>query len=445
VSRGPAPRQRTQPWVAGVLAFGTALLAWRLAAFVDRYAVDVLFWDQWDFLGGLFDGADLWTLFRWQHGPQRQGVAMWLIAALYDLSAWNGRADAFAAAGLMVLCAVCALWLVRRVAGPLRVWDLCVPLIFLGTQATETFVGTTNLAHGPVPAMLLVLYALALTLMDLRWRAAALVLLHFLAVNTGFTVLLAPITPVLLIAFALAPGRSTADRVLLGAGVLGCIGANLLFMQGFVFVTAVPCFQFPHPHPQAYVPFTGYVLSRPFGLIPGRGLRPVFAILTAGVLAAVALASTYRLLRSRGTAPAPTPIAAALIGFAMLFAFNSAVGRICLGMGAAGSTRYVPYVLPGLFAFYLLLRTSSRAWRTAALGVFLALCIGKELYTRASDEEAAMYAGYKNAWRACYLVRHDVQQCNAEAGYPIYPADFDRIRQRLDWLEARKLSLFRNR
>ena len=39
-------------------------LAIRLFAFVDRYAVNLLYWDQWVFLTGVFDGADSWTLFR---------------------------------------------------------------------------------------------------------------------------------------------------------------------------------------------------------------------------------------------------------------------------------------------------------------------------------------------------------------------------------------------
>ena len=53
---------RVSPWlVAGVFV----VLAVRLANFISSYTVNIIYWDQWDFLQGLFDGADAWTLFRW--------------------------------------------------------------------------------------------------------------------------------------------------------------------------------------------------------------------------------------------------------------------------------------------------------------------------------------------------------------------------------------------
>ena len=68
---------RVSPWlVAGVFV----VLAVRLANFISSYTVNIIYWDQWDFLQGLFDGADAWTLFRWQHGPQRQGLGNLIIA-----------------------------------------------------------------------------------------------------------------------------------------------------------------------------------------------------------------------------------------------------------------------------------------------------------------------------------------------------------------------------
>ncbi len=148
--------------------------------FVNRYTVNIIYWDQWDFLQGLFDGADTWTLFRQQHGPQRQGLGNLIVAVLYPATGWNGRADAAATAVLMVLAALAGLWLVKRVCGSLRPWDLVVPLIFLTTSSAETYVVAPNLAHGPLPALLLTTYALALTIPSHSARCASLVVLNFL-------------------------------------------------------------------------------------------------------------------------------------------------------------------------------------------------------------------------------------------------------------------------
>ena len=67
-------------------------LAVRLALFIDRYAVNLLYLDEWDFLPGLFDGADAWTLFRWQHGLQRQGLGNLITAVVLEQTGWNGKA-----------------------------------------------------------------------------------------------------------------------------------------------------------------------------------------------------------------------------------------------------------------------------------------------------------------------------------------------------------------
>src|SRR4030095_16264167 len=83
-------RSRITVWI---IAAAFVVMAVRLALYLNRYAVNLVYWDQWDFLSGLFDGADTWTLFRWQHGPQRQGIGNLIIAVLYTATGWNGRVD----------------------------------------------------------------------------------------------------------------------------------------------------------------------------------------------------------------------------------------------------------------------------------------------------------------------------------------------------------------
>src|SRR5262250_475132 len=49
-----------------VVASAIAATAYRLVLAVDRYSVNILFWDQWDFYTPLFDHAYLWQIFTWQ-------------------------------------------------------------------------------------------------------------------------------------------------------------------------------------------------------------------------------------------------------------------------------------------------------------------------------------------------------------------------------------------
>jgi hypothetical protein len=422
------------------------LLAVRLADFVNRYTVNIPYWDQWDFLDGLFEGADAWTLFRWQHGPQRQGLGNLLIAVLYRATGWNGRADAAASAFVMLLAALAALWLVKRLCGRLSPWDVVVPLLFLTTSNAETYVLTPNVAHGPLPALLLIGYALALTIQSHPLRCVAVVVLNFFCVNTGFTLLLGGVTPVVLLLLACSPQLGARGRAMYGAAVIASIATIAFFLHGYIPSSATDCFQFPHDLPSQYLPYTGFVLGRPFGLYAGvsTGQLLVGSAVALGMAAFVAYAA-FRLVRTRGES-ALWLVVSCLAGFTMLFAASSSVGRVCLGLDSAVASRYIPYILPGLLAIYLVLRRASgRSYvASALLPVFLVACVAKER-DELSANEAAAYRQFKQRWRDCYLSTHDIDACDTVAGHAVYPVpQATRLQQKLDWLEARKLSLFQD-
>ena len=139
-------------------------------------------------------------------------------------------------------------------------------------------------------------------------------------------------------------------------------------------------------------------------------------------------------------------VVASLSGFALLFASATAVGRICLGIYSANATRYIPYMLPGLLAVYLVIRKSAAKTPVAyaLLPVVLVACIAKE-GDEVSANEATDYFKYKQRWSECYLSRHDIVACDAWAGHAVYPApEATRLQQKLDWLESRRYSLFQN-
>jgi hypothetical protein len=434
-------------WTPWILGFAFVLLTLRLAVFVNRYAVNILFWDQWDFLQGLFDGADAWTLFRWQHGPQRQGIGNLIHAALYSATGWNGRADAAASAAFLVLAAAAGLWLVKRVCGSLRPWDVVVPLIFLTNSAAESYFVAPNLAHGPVPALLLVGYGLALTIPSHVSRCLLLVVINFLAVNTGFTLLLGGITPAILLLQACATPLTIRERAVSAAGIAACLATVALFFHGFVLHAATDCFQFPHVRPWEYVPYTGFVLARPFGFEAGDGaLRLLVGTAVGCVMTGFVAYAVLRLIQSKGNSVL-WAITASFTAFALLFASTTAVGRVCLGLYSANASRYIPYMLPGMLAVYLVIRTATPNLRAARalLPLFLVACIGKEL-PRLSTNEAATYYKYKQRWRDCYLALHDIHECDMRAGHQVHPASqATRLQEKLDWLEARRYSLFRDR
>lgn len=446
-----APARSRVGWTSArvatwVIAGAFVVMGARLAVFVDRHTVNILYWDQWDFLAGLFDGASTWEMFRWQHGPQRQGLGNLILAVLYPATGWNGRADAAASAVALLFAALTAVWLVKRLFGSLRPWDAVVPLLFLTTSCAETYVVAPNIAHGPLSALLLIAYALALTIRAHGARCAALVVVNFFCVNTGFTLLLGGITPALLLVLACAPHLTTRDRAMYAASIAASLATLAFFLYGFVPQSATDCFQFPYGRPWEYVPYAGFVMARPFGLDAGvDAARLVLATSAFVAMAGFGTYAAFRLVRMRGDSIFWAVIAS-LTGFTLLFASATAVGRICLGINSANASRYIPYMLPGLLSLYLVIRRSASISPIAyaLLPVFLVACIAKEGDTLAANE-AADYFKYKQRWRDCYLSMHDIDACDAWAGHQVYPAPRETaLQQKLDWLEARRYSLFQD-
>jgi hypothetical protein len=138
-------------------------------------------------------------------------------------------------------------------------------------------------------------------------------------------------------------------------------------------------------------------------------------------------------------------VVALLLGLTTLFVLNTAVGRVCTGLATGGSSRYVPYVVPGWLAVVI----AARCWARPALGwsvvgAVLVLIAVRTLNTRGDEEMGRHFADGKRRWAECYRRRHDIQGCDRETGFPLYPNPaWTRMQEKLDFLEARHLNLFR--
>src|ERR1700683_5622524 len=146
----PAPRG-AQMLVAVVFA----ALAVRLLRLTAQYSVNIFFWDQWDFNDAtLFEHRSLWEIFRFQHGPHRQGLGGVMAALVEPWFRWNSRTEAFLVTGIVVIAGLCMLWLKCRLFGPLAWTDVAIPMIVFTPAQWESDWNTVNLAHGILPVLL---------------------------------------------------------------------------------------------------------------------------------------------------------------------------------------------------------------------------------------------------------------------------------------------------
>lgn len=442
---GPATKAVARPALGAAVALGaTALLSARLFAFVSRHAVNVLYYDQWDFWEGLFQGQGLWQLFRWQHGLHRQGLGYLLIAACARLSGWDSRVESFAIGALLVIAAGLALLLARLLRGSWSVFDLCIPLLVLSLAHFEILIGTLNPAYGPMPLLCVLAYVLAFQIERPLLRLGALLLLGFGATYTGYGFFLGPLS-VAVLALLLAGAARRREGVALHAAALALSILSLAtFFCGYRLVS--------EPAPPARPPLADYLqylnilFLRPFELQDVRPLKMGLGF--PFVLGALALGawSGWRSLRSRGSSRLHLTLFT-LSAFSLLFAVNVAAGRAPLGVGQAASSRYLSYLVPVVLAGYLALSLAPLRprWKSALLLLLAAGLLAKE--ARAFDHGAVWIAKFsegKQRWKACFLREGDVARCDAEAGFQIYEAPYvsDRLRWKLDYLRQHQLNLF---
>jgi hypothetical protein len=424
------------PWfaVAAAVVAGCARLLW----IVRRYGVNVFFWDQWDYLDPLFRGESLWTHFRWQHGPIRQGLGYFVIDAIYAFSGWDARSDGFAGIVAMACAAALLLAVSKRLFDRLSVFDAIVPLAVLSSSAFEVLVGTPNPSHGPLPLLLVAAFSLSLFIERAWIRTAVTSALTFAAVYTGFGLFLGLVAPVVFAANAIRQPQARLPNLTgLALGFLSWAS----FLQGYRFMPATDCFRFPDPQPVRYLTFFGALAIRPFALFAHSGAGAAAAALGGCALVLVSAIAGFHFLR-RGDPLSRTVFV--LCGFSLLFAAGSAVGRACLGTSQAEASRYVPYMAPAVVGAYFLLRSlPATRLRDVALSCLLLGCIAKETWP-GLHVQLQWYGHGKSAWAECFRARGDIARCDAETGFPIYPRpEATHLDQKLAWLRERRLGLFK--
>ena len=415
----------------------------RFFTFISDYAVNVLFYDQWDFLSLFFKGqAGPGELFLYQHGPHREGLGLIVDSFLYPATRWNTRAESFFIGGCIFAAALLALLLKYRLFGRLSYADIAIPLIFLTTAQYETFIGTPNAAYSGIPLLLILCYCLALTARRYQVRYALCLALNFFIIFTGFGVFLGPVTIGM---FALQCYRRVrgASDIPLGASVFVlvlAIASMGAFFLNYRFEPAVACFVFPDPHLFAYPHFLAVMAARFFGVASSLGIAALVGIPVVLCVAGISAVLASKLI-SKDSLGNVQLVAAILLAFSILFAVDTAIGRACLGTGAALAPRYATLLIPGVTAVYFYLQTlSPDGIRRGITSIFILLLIPGCLSV---DGGADWYADGKRAWVQCYLSSENISECDKSAGFVIHPyPDQTGLKQKLDFLKAHRLNLF---
>jgi hypothetical protein len=446
----PGSNDHFQRWVVVFVLGAAFLLSVRLLRLVDLHAVNLLYFDQFSLYDAFTGDTNAWELFRWQHGPHRQGVAFFLTSAIANLSAWNTRVEAFAVGIVTCVAALLALGLRRRISGPFRSADVAIPLLLLTPAQYGVFLHTPNTSHAAGPLLLLMLYGLAWTLADRRWRYGSIVALDFLMVHTGFALFVGAITPALLAIACLhelrAGGRSAVLLPL--ASVALSLAWVALFFVGYTERGGIDLIEFPSPRWLLYPQYAALMFANVLGV---KGVGPLPTLIGgAAALAAVgvALRQLFVLMRAgENGAPGPRPfVILSLTVFTLLYSAATAVGRIHLGLPGAQSTRYVPLVVPAFLGLYFaLLGIRNEKLRRGLVVASAAVMVAATFPMRAQEARFLQRLSQgKRIWVETYLETRDMEAAERAARLKIYfrRTPGDRIPEKLEYMRQHHLNFF---
>jgi hypothetical protein len=421
------------------------LCAVRLIYLADRYSVNIFFGDQWQFdEATVFQTHSLIEVFRWQHGPHRQGVGAVLSKLLEPFVRWNSRYEAFGIVAIICVSAVLALWLKRRLFASISYSDIAIPLLFLTPIQYQVFIEIPNPSHGPLPLLLIVSYCLCWTIQSIPWRLTGLLLVNFLLIYTGFGLLMGFVTPMLIFIEYL---WLRTDRVWhVSAFAIAALSMASFFI-GYRYLPAVNCFSPSLRNPVYYLLFVGFMLSTFVGIFVRQALVP--AILTGLVLLGVFAISVPLLLnrcfREKQINFPRNIVIVTLLVYSGLFAFATAYGRVCIGLSQAQETRYSTYLILAFLGLYFgALSVKLRFERAVLVSIVLAFALLSSLKVRESQYQAMTWLhDHKLAWKECYMAMHDVTPCDLQTGFSIYyspePPD---LQSKLSLLEAKHWNLY---
>jgi len=441
----PRPSRRLWAWFGLV----GALLAANLFAFVAQNGVALPYADQWDLHEMVWRNAPAGELFDHQHGPHRQGLFFPLTALVLRAAQGDIRIEGLWIAAWLVLAAALALGLARRLTSTWHFADV-LPLAWcLSLRQYETITTTGNLSHsiGPLVLVLSAGHALATPSPWRRWPLAGLA--GAALVFTGFGVFGGAVLTALALVAAV---RDKTERwpAATAFGLLALAWA--VFLSDYHFNPAAPDFRFPHYPLWDYVPFLSSMLAAPFGFTAVGSLGwMVGALVGLGGLVVVGRAGWVCLQR-----PVDRRLSALLVlfaGTALVFALNTAVGRVQLGAAAGMASRYTSLLVPLAIAFFLVARSASPGFRRTALLVLALLTLWpyRDLFAgssrlgtwglpRQTRAEARLVLNEKLAWLQVYSTSHDVATATHRSRASIYPDDaIATLPPRLaEWVRARR-------
>jgi len=114
-----------------LIVFTTVILTYRLFSFINKYAVNLLYDDQWWIADMIIENKPFKELFFYLYSEHRIGVGLIIMRTLAVLTYWNTRFENFGFGISVIIIALFSLALKYKLAKKFEVTDIAIPIIIL--------------------------------------------------------------------------------------------------------------------------------------------------------------------------------------------------------------------------------------------------------------------------------------------------------------------------
>jgi ABC-type multidrug transport system fused ATPase/permease subunit len=227
------------------------------------------------------------------------------------------------------------------------------------------------------------------------------------------------------------------------AALLIACGSLASFFYGYTLQPAVSCFSLKLQAPLRYLWYVSLLFANFFG-VKGVDRTPILiGCLVTLWLVWTLVAAVRNALSSATPSRIQNAVSATLVGYSLLFSMNTAIGRLCLGLESAQSSRYTNYLALGIFGAYLhLLSFQTPKLRRALLGVALLALFATVPIGTVDRGVMKGFSEMKRNWRRCYLAGSSIPACDAVAGTKIAAEPEQDLQHQLDYLKQRRKNLY---
>src|SRR6266850_466867 len=436
-TRGSA-MNRLSLFITALLALLPILLG---AYFIKRYAVNVVFWDEWDVVP-LLDKwyAGTWTFAHWwaQHNEHRIVFPRLLLITLWHWTHLNTRAGAWAT--WVMLCLLAAVLYV--LTSPVRagrtsalLWFAPISWLIFSWRQWE------NLLWGiQIVATLMVLCVVSAILLLERsewldgsyWLAMGCAVVGSLSLANGL--LIWPVGLVQLIGRHPGSSGRCTNRLWAQIGVWSLAGGVVytLYFWGYHKPGHHPSLLFFLQHPLAAMQYFLAYWGSP--LVGGEA-----AWVAGAILAAIEGWTIAVLLRKQKLSRTALPYFS-LVLFAVLSGVTLVVARAGFGVAQATASRYVIYSSLGLIgAIALVQLIESNAQRRTFRGVLLGFVLVSALVSYLHDGNRARLQ-WAERGEAAFFLRSS--SCQSDEKLRLLYPDANVVRARVSFLEQHHLNVF---